>query len=349
MNPTQFILRWGKPKTYYRDEFPYHHSTHGLVCHVTCTFCEKKRPDLGPDKGHHNMVKLDTERFRCIRCGTSGTIKFLIANGHVESEMPEIDQDYQQTLNTPKSSGWNIGPTIRLSGLPRTHVAWDFLRKDGFTDMQIEHLAHVFDILYCERGKQVGKHESNTTTHRIIFSLRGENNKITGWQARWLPQSIATIDAEWTEARKTKTSKYLISPGFEKNRFPYNKEDAWKNKTIVAVEGIKKVWKTGLFSFGTFGMQAGTPPPLSFFKNGNLPWYVEALLQQKHLVFLFDRSGTHAAMELAMWYITNGGKAQVIPLPEKGPDDLDDYSTKEIHAILRQHIPAGELPAALRA
>lgn len=344
-----FMAQWSKPTANYRDPHTVHHPRFGEVWHIKCPFCEKRRPDLGPDKGFHCMVRLEPEKFSCIRCGTNGGIKFLISNGNVESEVPDIEGEYQKIQSQkPKSYGWDIGMTIRISGLDKTHVAWEFLRKDGFTDNQIEYISDIFGILYCPKGKQVGRHESNTTSHRLIFPLRGEGGEMSNWQARWLPSAMETQDEEWKIAKKLKTSKYLISPGFQKMRFPYNKKEAWENESIVVVEGVKKVWKTGPFSIGTFGMQAGSPPPPDKLNPETRPWFADALAEGKRLIFLFDRSGMQSAMELALWYVSHGGNAHVVPLPQDGPDDLDDYSTHQIHAMLREYIKEEHLPQALR-
>lgn len=342
----EFRIRWGKPVTDYRDKFPIYHSNYGRVWHIRCHYCHLVDPELGPDNSHHSMAKMDTGKFRCIRCGTSGTFDYLFKS-YVPSPRKGKGIAPTETNNVRRGNKDRLGRTIQLLGLPRTHIVWRYLFDEGFTENQILFLADQYGILYCEDGFQIGPNEFNVTTHRLVFLFK-KNGRVEGWQARWLPYNYEKRKEQNELAKSLKISKYLISPGFQKLQMPYNMDVAWENNTIVAVEGVKKVWKTGAFSIGTLGMQMLLPKnPL---ENPDLYqyWHVKALKDKKRLVILFDRSGMKSAVALSAWYMKYGGEARVVVLPEGEPDDLDDYTTKRIQTLIREQIPADWLPEALK-
>ena len=145
---------------------------------------------------------------------------------------------------------------------------------------------------------------------------------------------------ELQKCKEAGVQKYLLNPGFSKNAFPYNYDLAIKADTIVAVEGIKKVWKTGPNAIGTFGIQFTLPPPEPEKTRGtkppaiDAPWIQKLLYLKKVLYILFDRGTELEAEQTLEWYKKNGGQGKIIKLPQYGPDDLDQYTREEIKRLL---------------
>jgi hypothetical protein len=345
----EFRIRWGRGREHYRDgnTNPLHHPMHGRVFHIRCPYCHNVDPGLGPDKSHHLMVKLDQGFFRCIRCNKNSVIDYLFTNadgsggGHLQGEEKPI----LNVRNERRTGSQFLKRTMTLDGLPRDHSAWRFLLDDGFTEQQILHLGETMGIVYCEDGSQVGDNMFNVTTGRLVFLLKYQG-KLEGWQARWLPKNYDRRSELEKIAKELRISKYLISPGYRKLQLPYNMDKAWQYQTLVAVEGVKKVWKTGPFALGTFGIQNSLPEnPLDSPERPDDIWPVRALRDNKKLVILFDRNGLTQAFKLAVWYKKHGGESSIIMLPPGDRDDLDAYSKEEIRRMLLSQLPPQWLPA----
>jgi hypothetical protein len=332
----------------------------GDQIHVRCPHCHILAPQRGPDKNYHCYISLTLEVYRCMRCGDSGSLRFLLRQKTEEDILQHRQlsktlynrnhkfpgaQSLRATPNhfrTAARTQWatsfrfSPGRTIPLKALPITHIAWQYLLNEKFTKEELDDVLQVFHVYYCQKGRQIGKHPSNTTEGRLIFEIR-HRQQVVGWQARWLPAAWPPTADEIQACKNNRVQKYLLNPGFSKNAFPYNYDLAINAQTVVAVEGVKKVWKTGPNAIGTFGIQYTLPTSPGVFEREppiDALWIQKLLYHKKILYILFDRDTEPEAQNTLEWYLTNGGRGKIIKLPEYGPDDLDQYTREEIKRLL---------------
>jgi DNA-directed RNA polymerase subunit RPC12/RpoP len=361
MTPEIFQIRFGKPAAHYERDPTGHPALHqsaqmGDQIHIRCPHCHIVA-QRGPDKGHHCYVSLSLQVYRCMRCGDSGSFRFLLRH-KTEAQIIEHRHRYKNTggksrpfqtrpnnvravAAQSKESSFRSGAgrTIPIKALPVSHVAWQYLLSEKFKKDELDDVLQVFHVYYCLKGRQVGKNPANTTEGRLIFEIR-HREQIVGWQARWLPAVWPPPAEELQKCKDSGVQKYLLNPGFSKNAFPYNYDLAIKAEKVVAVEGIKKVWKTGPNAIGTFGIQFSLPPADPKEINGpqpppiEAPWIQKLLYHKKILYILFDRGTEPEAEQTLEWYQKNGGHGKIIKLPQYGPDDLDQYTREEIKQLL---------------
>ena len=370
MTLEQFQWKYSRPIGQYeldkttRDPTPLVHQTlrMGPQIHVRCPHCHIVAPQRGPDRSYHCHISLQLEIYRCMRCGDSGSLKFLfdvktdeqILKHHrrrktgqpfafPQNKKPILLQSQNLTRPSPRLSA---GQTIPLKALPPTHVAWQYLLNEKFKKEELDDVLAAFRVYYCEKGRQVGNNPANTTTGRLIFEIRHEG-EIVGWQARWLPSAWPPKPEEIAAFKADRIQKYLLNPGFLKNSFPYNYDLAIQADKVIAVEGVKKVWKTGANAIGTFGIQFTLPPPknnsadtpidnitISKLPPREATWLEKLVARKKELFILFDRHAQKEAESTLEWYQKAGGRGKIISLPQFGPDDLDDYTRDEIKTFL---------------
>jgi hypothetical protein len=356
-----FEIRFQRPSSYFELDpatgapARYQSAQMGDQIHVRCPHCQILAPQRGPDRGHHCYISLTLEVYRCMRCGDSGSLRFLLRCKTEE----DVLQHHQlaktrsrkfhapqptQSIHTRAPSKWNStfcwspGRTIPLKALPISHITWQYLLAEKFAKHELDDVLEVFNVYFCQRGRQIGKKPVNTTEGRLIFEIR-HRGQVVGWQARWLPAAWPPSNDESEKLKNSGLQKYVLNPGFAKNAYPYNYDLAMQGKNVVAVEGVKKVWKTGPNAIGTFGIQF-TLPPSSGIPDEEPPlqaaWIQKLLYRRKILYILFDRGAEPEAQCTLNWYLANGGKAKIIQLPQYGPDDLDEYTRTEIKQILTE-------------
>ena len=360
-----FQIRYAKPASHYeRDPVgnPVIHQSAqmGDQIHIRCPHCHIVA-NRGPDQGFHCYISLSLQVYRCMRCGDSGSLRFLLPH-KTEAQIIEHRQRYKgvpdknqqcrahahnsrpvHTQNQRSGSmTFRSGPgrTIPLKTLPITHVAWQYLLAEKFTKPELDDVFEVFRVYFCQKGRQIGRNPANTTEGRLIFEIQ-HRHQVVGWQARWLPAVWPPPSDELLKCKTSGVQKYLLNPGFSKNAYPYNYDLAIKAEKVVAVEGVKKVWKTGPNAIGTFGIQFTLPPPPeqpeSIIQSEpplTAPWIQKLLHYKKTLYILFDRGTEPEAQQTLEWYRMNGGKGKIIKLPQYGPNDLDDYTREEIKKLL---------------
>jgi hypothetical protein len=243
-------------------------------------------------------------------------------------------------------SNANPGQLVSLLDIPQTHVGWQYLFSEGFSEADIRRICADQDqgIFYCNQGFPYTAKPLNTTTHRLIFPIKDLGEDV-GWQARWLPKAWPpnALEKSQLAQRPSILDKYITSPGLKKTFTLYNWDEAKKWDIIVPVEGIKKVWKAGGFSVGTLGISGSTT-----LEEGISPkmerrhWLHRLKTCGKPIWFLYDRSGLSSALEYAGFLSEAGVEAKVCALPEGMPDDVDAYSKESILQILYQRF--GKLP-----
>lgn len=364
MTLEQFQWKFSRPISHYElDKFTLTPLIHqslrmGPQIHVHCPHCHILAPQRGPDTNHHCYVSLELEVYHCMRCGDSGSLSFLFSaktdrqilahHQHLKAGSKfsplrtKRPTHFLQTHGPAKSAGrLSAGQTIPLKALPLKHVAWQYLLSEKFTKEQLDDVLAAFRVYYCEKGRQIGNNPANTTTGRLIFEISHEG-QIVGWQARWLPAAWPPKAEEIAAFKRDRIQKYVLNPGFLKNSFPYNYDLAIQADKVIAVEGVKKVWKTGPNAIGTFGIQftlPAIPSPDSALTLPHHPpneatWLEKLIARKKELYLLFDRNGQKEAETTLEWYRQAGGRGQIVTLPKYGPDDLDDYTREEIKTFL---------------
>jgi hypothetical protein len=320
---------------------------------VRCPYC--KYSSHGPDEKHHCYVHYEAEWFKCHRCGKAGSLQYLL---HLQSPptAPETWNSYTSTPETRKinpllsarqkgleTSRKKPGITLPIEAVPKTHPAWQFLLHEGFTEKKILQEAETHGIYLCTQGHQLTQNPLNTTTNRLIFDIK-EGAKSYGWQARWLPKNWPK-SLEDTQEEKL-VQKYLISPGLKKSYLLYNWTQAQLWDTWILVEGIKKVWKTGGFALAGFGIGNNPKPPEDLPESVRSQFWSIRLLQGKRPVgLLYDRDALQKAQEHAEKLRELGVDCTPIPLPQNGPQDLDNYTTQEIRQLIKKVL--GRLPRPL--
>jgi hypothetical protein len=367
-----FQIRFARPISHYELDPAtgtpaiYHSAQMGQQLHVHCPHCQILS-GRGPDQAHHCYISLTLQAYRCMRCGDTGTLRYLLEQKtpkqiiehrqRPKTSYPKTYHPNPRTVRPPDPSGYALsnlsnsatkqirnsnpfrsgpGRTVPLKALPITHIAWQYLLNEKFDKKQLDDVLEVFRVYYCEKGRQIGKNPANTTEHRLIFEV-SHQDKVVGWQARWLPAAWPPQPNEFKRAKEAGVQKYLLNPGFSKNAWPYNYDLAIHAQTVIAVEGVKKVWKAGANAIGTFGIQFTLPPPPATFEEQPSfedPWIHKLLYHRKILYILFDRGTEPEAHQTHEWYRIHGGQAKIIKLPEYGPDDLDDYTRDEIKKLL---------------
>jgi hypothetical protein len=312
---------------------------------VRCPFCAQDKR-LGPDKAHHCHVHEGW--FRCQRCGTKGPLRKLLGR----EPMPTPGK--KSVLKRPLIVGPNLfggpaaksspGSTIWMGDLPRTHPSWRYLiEQEKFLKSEVEAILRIFPVHVCTHGKPFTKNPLNTTDGRLIFTIT-EDGKQIGWQARWLPTAWPASPAELALSKDA--DRYITSPGLRKSFVLYNFDQCLQWDTIVVVEGIKKVWKTGLFSCATLGIGNSTEAPEGLSSKDHAQFWINRLLhaslEGRKILFLYDKDGISKGLLHADWIQENGGDAEAIALPSGQPKDLDLYLRVEIAEIIRK--ANGKLP-----
>ncbi len=353
MKKDNFLSLWKQiyPRidSLYSTEPEYYAGKGTQYLRANCPYCHlRSQPPKKPDTKHHLHIHFEDghEYFKCHRCGSGGSINYLlrIKEAPKSKEWKTYEVKGSATSKTQKismgleKSTLKPGNSIPLSALPKHHIAWKYLLDDGFTARELEILAETYGIYYCISGIPIA---NTTTTHRLIFEI-SENKTQYGWQARWLPKNWPPSKEDKEEADSVQ--KYLISPGLKKTHCLYNWDLAQDWDMWIVVEGIKKVWKTGPFSLASFGKSNSATPPLDTegTKEYNDFWSVRLVNGNRPIGLLYDKDGYESAIKHANDLKTMGADVTVIPLPENGPNDLDNYLTPEIRQLIIQHM--GRLP-----
>ncbi len=322
---------------------------------VNCPYCVKKGKT--EDTNYHCHVHYEAGWFNCFKCGTRGTLDYLLGlrpNTQIPQEKP-----WETYVSTPEDrvldprilnrgkglegSKMKPGSTCSLESLDRHHPAMEYLRSEGFNDQEILSLAEKYGIYYCINGIQMTHNELNTTTGRLIWEIR-EGGQLYGWQARWLPKNwpASPEDKEISQ----KVEKYLFSPGLKKSFILYNWDNAQRWDSWVLVEGAKKAWKTGEFALATFGISNNPKPPGEMSQAAlNEYWSMRLKNGNRRVGLLYDKDALSTALSHEKILKEMGVDVVTIPLPENGPNDLDNYNKFEIRRLIKTHM--GRLPALL--
>jgi hypothetical protein len=327
-----------------------------MYVQVRCPFCKKN--GKGEDKSHHCNAHYEdgSEWFKCQRCGEGGSIQYLLGIQKQKPQTQNNSDNWSTFVSRPETrktdprllarskglEGSRIKPgaTVALCDLPRSHVAWQYLKSEGFTEDKILGLAEKHGIFYCQHGTQFTGNELNTTSHRLIFEIR-EEDQTYGWQARWLPKHWPPSPEDIAMSKEIE--KYLFSPGLKKSYMLYNWDYAQRWDSWIVVEGIKKVWRTGEFSLSVFGISNSATPPIDASEGAlNQYWSMRLLNGNRPIGILYDKDALSTAVSQVEKLKAMGVDAKVIPLPANGPKDLDSYPTPEIRQIIKNHM--GRLP-----
>jgi hypothetical protein len=322
---------------------------------VNCPYCEGKGKTQ--DKGYHCHVHYEAGWFNCFRCGSRGGVDFLL--GRKQNKPKQQEEAWDSYVSTPEDrvidprllnrgrglegSKMKPGITCSLESLPKNHPAKAFLRNEGFTDNEILVLAEKYGIYYCVNGIQMTSNPLNTTSGRLIWEIR-EGGTLYGWQARWLPKNWPPSQED--KATEKEIEKYLFSPGLRKSFILYNWDNAQRWDSWVIVEGAKKVWKTGEFSLASFGISNNPKPPSELEQSAlNEYWSIRLKNGNRKVGLLYDKDALSTALSHEKTLREMGIDATTIPLPENGPNDLDDYNKFEIRRLIKTYL--GKIPSLL--
>lgn len=321
----------------------------------TCPYCAKTK--LGPDTNHHLHVHYEQEWFKCVRCGESGTLSWLLGiwkgpkppptkwkEYRSNTENQNLDPVLQARARGLEASKVKPGICVPLADAKRSHPGWQYLISEGFSQQKLLELAETYGIHLCVQGRDFTSKPGNTTTDRLIFEIR-EGTTLLGWQARWLPEHWPPTPEDINQGKQVQ--KYLISPGLKKSHLLYNWTIAQSYDMWVVVEGIKKVWKAGPFSMAVLGVGNNVRPPDEETGDGRKDfWSVRLASGNRPVVLLYDRGAWDQAQIHAAGLREMGVEAIAAPLPEGRPDDLDGYLTPEILQIVKNTM--GRLPKKIR-
>jgi len=301
---------------------------------VNCPFCPLS--GFKPDTSHH--LYLHANWFKCMRCQKKGSNRILFGRENIEPQKPWTKKEIQIQRNREVKDPFpkihtkvSPGTTVWIKDLPVSHPTWQYLLSERFSKREILQLLNYFPIHYCTNGKPFTRNLDNTTTGRIIFSF-SEGKKYIGWQARWLPKEWPPTQEEIERSKSI--DRYITSPGLSKSFVLYNIENALKWDTILIVEGVKKVWKTGLFSVATLGVGNSLRPPEGLPQKAVEKFWINRLItagkEGRRIVFLYDKGAHQNALLHAATLAEEDVHASALRLPDEGPDDLDDYYRTEI-------------------
>ena len=344
------ILHPERESIYNNGETRYYEAKGTQYLLARCPYCKYSKK--GPDQKHHCHVHYEAEWFKCHRCGRSGTLHYLL---HIETPPPKKETwaTYTSTPETRKldpvlsarqrgleTTKTKPGVTVPIEAIPRKHPAWQYLFEEGFSEKKILQEAETHGLYLCTNGIQMTPNPLNTTTNRLIFDIK-EGNRSYGWQARWIPKNWPKNPADIQE--ENLVQKYLISPRLKKSYLLYNWTQAQQWDTWIIVEGIKKVWKTGGFALAGFGVGNNPTPPEDLPEQiRNQFWSIRLLRGGRPVGLLYDKDAVDLAQEHCEKLLKMGVDCRVIPLPQTGPKDLDNYTSQEIRQIIKNQF--GRLP-----
>lgn len=339
------ILDRGEPK-FYPSQGSYY-------VQVNCPYCINNGKLA--DTHHHCHVHYELGWFKCFRCNQRGGIDYLLGRSKPKlskepakswttyTSTPETRVSDPRILNRAKgleSSKVKPGVTVTLDSIPKSHPAWQYLLKEGFSYEEISSLSEKYGIYYCVQGRQFTSNPENTTTGRIIWEIR-EGGELYGWQARWIPPHWPPTQED--KELESRVDKYIISPGLKKSFILYNWDFAQRWDAWVLVEGSKKVWKAGEFALASFGISNNPKAPADLPKESlDQYWSIRLKNGNRPVLILYDKDGFSTAQSHEKTLREMGVDAKAVCLPENGPNDLDNYSKFEIKQIIKTNL--GRLP-----
>lgn len=345
MTKSEFLAKWKakypNPSSIIENaEDFFYEARQSTYTRVNCPYCRKR--GFSADTKHHCHVHYEQEWFKCHRCGAGGSLRFLLGVYSSKDSESKKSPPVIRKQDTPKRK-FKIKPggCIPITSLPPDHIALQYLLSEGFSMEELKRITETYRTFYCFQGIELS---GGSTTHRIIFEIE-ESNEVIGWQARWLPKQWPPSEEDLLNQEKEK--KYLLSPGFRKSQSFYNWDIAQNWDVFVLVEGVKKVWKTGPWALGTFGI--GNSVKVSDLlpsEEKNKFWSERLKLAQRPVLILYDKDGFSTALSHEKGLRELGVDATAIPLPKDGPKDLDDYHKIEIRKILLQTL--GRLPKPIK-
>lgn len=229
------------------------HARSGWV-NTVCPFCISEPGH----EGYHLGYDLENNRFKCWRCGShpiTNTISKLIGVTYYEAK--KIVQDYGILRTVKKTEK----VTIRLKGfkfpsgmteLSQAHK--NYLIKRNFDP---EKLIRLWDlkgtgpISILDNGLDDPENKQLNYKHRIIIPFYW-NNKIVSFDSRDITGKAVNKYQACPIVRELVPHKVIL----------YGKQEYWKN-TIIIVEGPADVWRFGVNSAATSGIQF-TPKQVRF-------------------------------------------------------------------------------------
>lgn len=317
---------------------------------INCPLCERRSKNKTADREHSLSVDLKAEKpgrpigaykcFRCMHPETKGWgFSHLLKKYHIDrkSEGPRPVVSLSDLKTKKRTRPPSIGELVPVSTLPRTHIAKQILKRDFFTDAQIEFLADAFHLQYCVNGRSLS---GGDLTHRLvvpIFARHFGEVQAVGWQARWLPPSadheLYGEEAEKAHLKDIGHRKYLISPGFDRHSYPYNMDRVFRQrKRVIILEGFKKAWKAPNHGIGLMGKQS---------LQSSLPNWTTSLNQFEEVIFAFDRDAYDMAVinsEILKELAPSHQRIIALELPEGEPDDVDKYLPSTLRKLCDEQI-----------
>lgn len=213
----------------------------GEYYQVCCPFCADTRFRLYVN---HLYGKTDTfgrtMKFLAVCYNDTACMSKMDNVDSLWDDLSAGDDDYLRKATVNRGSTIPVvaqettwpGPCLKLSKLPSSHHAIQYLESRGFDP---DYIGSRFDARYC-----VDSHYF-LCRDRLIIPVY-DRDKLKGWQARFI--------GEW---KKGMAPKYFTFPGMPRRSLIYNFDEARHFQTGIIVEGPTDVWSLGLMGVCTFG------------------------------------------------------------------------------------------------
>lgn len=217
------------------------HARPGWI-NAECPFC------VGENPGYHLGFNLNNNYFYCWRCGSHPVWKSIqkllnVPNYSVDSIISDYGGIKKRSIDTssPTLKG-NILPLkypSRTISMQRNHRT--YLENRGF---DVEQLEKTWNLLGTGPSSLL-KIEQKLLDykHRIVAPIYW-NHKFVTFQARDITDKHALKYMACPKEREVIHHKHLL----------YGKQELW-GSTGICVEGITDVWRLGIHSFATLGIE----------------------------------------------------------------------------------------------
>jgi hypothetical protein len=166
-----------------------------------------------------NLVHCFNEE--CDTAGLEGMVKPYVAN------RPYLTRKAAKTVDVQMSRVPWPGECVKLSALPHSHPAIQYLQGRKFDPLEIE---SMWDVKFCVACDFSPRYMSAFVVNRLVVPIYWEREMV-GWQTRAIVEGI--------------TPKYYTMPGLRKQYLLYNGDRAAMNSVGVLVEGVTDAWRVG--------------------------------------------------------------------------------------------------------